>query len=84
MRGRCRGVCLWVTEDRAQSPNGWPVKAPPESTESILTHRLSPRARATWPEPTGISVRFRANSAYVDARYPDGTVSKLRRRRYGG
>ena len=31
-----------------------------------------------------VDVRYRANFAYVDGRYPDGTVIKLCRLRYGG
>ena len=60
------------------------VKAPPQSTKSSLTYRLNDHARTTWPELDGVSVRFRANFAYVDGRYPDGTLIKLCRLRYGG
>ena len=60
------------------------VKAPPQSTKSSLTYRLNDHARTTWPELHGVSVRFRANFAYVDGRYPDGTLIKLCRLRYGG
>jgi hypothetical protein len=60
------------------------VKAPPESTKSSLTYRLNQHARTAWPELAGVSIRFRANFAYVDGRYPDSTMIKLCRLRYGG
>lgn len=60
------------------------VKAPPASTKTSLTQRLTQRARDRWPELAGIEVRFRSNFAYVDGRYDDGTVLKLCRLRYGG
>ncbi len=60
------------------------VKPPPPSTKSSLTYRLNDHARTFWPELAGVSVRFRANFAYVDGRYPDGTMIKLCRLRYGG
>jgi hypothetical protein len=60
------------------------VKAPPPSTKTSLTQRLNERARVRWPDLAGVDVRFRANFAYVDGRYPEGTVVKLCRLRYGG
>jgi hypothetical protein len=60
------------------------MNAPPESTKSSLSQRLNDHARSCWPELDGVEVRFRANFAYVDGRYPDGTVMKLCRLRYGG
>ncbi len=60
------------------------MKAPPQSTKNSLTYGLNNHARNAWPELAGVSVRFRANFAYVDGRYPDGTVIKLCRLRYGG
>jgi hypothetical protein len=60
------------------------MKAPPTSTKTSLTQRLNLRARARWPDLTSVEVRFRANFAYVDGRYADGTVLKLCRLRYGG
>jgi hypothetical protein len=60
------------------------VKAPPASTKASLTQRLNDRARSRWPDLAGVEVRFRANFAYVDGRYPDGTLVKLCRLRYGG
>ena len=60
------------------------MKAPPESTKTSLTHRLNHRARDRWPDLTSIEVRFRANFAYVDGRYADGTGLKLCRLRYSG
>jgi hypothetical protein len=59
------------------------VKAPPTSTKTSLTQRLNHRARARWPDLTSVEVRFRANFAYVDGRYADGTILKLCRLRYG-
>jgi hypothetical protein len=59
------------------------VKAPPTSTKTSLTQRLNLRARARWPD-LSVEVRFRANFAYVDGRYADGTVLKLCRLRYSG
>ena len=60
------------------------MKSPPESTKTSLTRRLNGRARTTWRDLVDIEVRFRANFAYVDGRYADGTVIKLCRLRYGG
>jgi len=60
------------------------MKAPPESTKTSLTQHLNGRARTTWRDLVDIEVRFRANFAYVDGRYADGTVIKLCRLRYGG
>lgn len=60
------------------------MKAPPTSTKHSLESRLSSHQRDRWPDLAGIEVRFRANFAYVDGRYPDGTTLKLCRLRYGG
>jgi hypothetical protein len=60
------------------------VKAPPASTKTSLTQRLNRRAHDRWPDLAGIEVRFRANFAYVDGRYADGTILKLCRLRYSG
>lgn len=60
------------------------MKAPPASTKTSLTQRLNQRARARWSDLATVEVRFRANFAYVDGRYPDGTTLKLCRLRYGG
>jgi hypothetical protein len=60
------------------------VKAPPASTKTSLTQRLNSRATARWPDLAGVEVRFRANFAYIEGRYADGTVLKLCRLRYGG
>jgi hypothetical protein len=60
------------------------VKAPPASTKTSLTQRLNHHARARWPDLASVEVRFRANFAYIDGRYADGTVVKLCRLRYGG
>ena len=60
------------------------MKAPPASTKTSLTARLNHHARARWPDLASVEVRFRANFAYIDGCYPDGTVLKLCRLRYGG
>ena len=60
------------------------MKAPPGSTKDSLTSRLNSHARSRWPDLAAVEVRFRANFAYVDGRYGDGTVIKLCRLRYGG
>ncbi len=60
------------------------MKGPPESMRSSLTQRLNSRAAQRWPDLAGIEVRFRSNFAYVDGVYPNGTVEKLCRLRYGG
>jgi hypothetical protein len=60
------------------------MKAPPESTKHSLNVRLNNHARTRWPELAGIELRFRANFAYLNGRYDDGTTIKLCRLRYGG
>ena len=60
------------------------VKTPPQSTKSSLTHQLNQHARTAWPELAAVVIRFRSNFAYVDGRYPDGTVIRLCRLRYSG
>ena len=60
------------------------MKAPPESTKHSLTVRLNDHARIRWPELARVDLRFRANFGYIDGRYPDGTMIKLCRLRYGG
>ena len=60
------------------------MKAPPESIKASLASRLNDHARTRWPELDAVDVRFRANFAYVDGRYPDGTTLKLCRLRWGG
>jgi transposase len=60
------------------------MKAPPESTKHSLSRRITDRARDRWSDLESIDVRFRANFAYIDGRYPDGTTLKLCRLRYGG
>ncbi len=49
-----------------------------------LAQRLNARAAQRWPALAAIDVRFRANFAYVDGRWPDGTTEPLCRLRYGG
>jgi hypothetical protein len=60
------------------------MKAPPDSTKHSLTVRLNDHARTRWPELARVDIRFRTTFAYIDGRYPDGTVTKLCRLRYGG
>ena len=60
------------------------MKAPPRSTKHSLTVRLNDHARIRWPELAGVDLRFRANFAYLEWRYADGTAIKLCRLRYGG
>lgn len=60
------------------------MKAPPASTKTSLTQRLNHHARTRWPELASVEVRFRANFAYIDGRYADGTTLKLCRLRYSG
>lgn len=60
------------------------MKALPQSTKHSLNARLNNHARIRWPELAGVDLRFRANFAYIDGRYPDGTPIKLCRLRYGG
>jgi prepilin-type processing-associated H-X9-DG protein len=60
------------------------AKPPPESTKTSLRQRLSEHARTRWPDLTQVTVRYRANFAYVDGHLPDGTVLPLCRLRYGG
>ncbi len=49
-----------------------------------MTSRLNSHAHAHWPALHGINIRYRANFAYIDGRYHDGTTIKLCRLRYGG
>lgn len=59
------------------------MTAPPRSTKEGLASRLRSHASAHWPKVDHLDVRFRANSAYVEAQH-DGFVLKLCRLRYGG
>lgn len=61
-----------------------PMASPPESTKTSLQQRLCARARERWPQLTGVTVRFRANFAYVTGQLPDDTSLPLMRLRYGG
>ena len=70
--------------DRREARQDERVQAPPVSTKASLTQRLNLHARSRWPDLASVEVRFRANFAYVDGRYADGTVLKLCRLRYGG
>jgi hypothetical protein len=57
---------------------------PPESTKNSLRQRLARRARERWPQLASLTVRHRAQFAYVDGHLPDGQVLPLCRLRYGG
>jgi hypothetical protein len=60
------------------------VAKPPESTKTSLSQRLNSRARDRWPALAKVTVRFRAQFAYVDGQLADGDVLPLCRLRYGG
>jgi hypothetical protein len=60
------------------------VATPPASTKSSLQQRLNQRARERWPALARVTVRFRAQFAYVDGHLADGEVLPLCRLRYGG
>jgi hypothetical protein len=54
----------------------------PESTKVSLQRRLTQHAKARWPGLSGITVRYRAGFAYIDAQLPDGETIPLMRLRY--
>jgi hypothetical protein len=56
----------------------------PESTRRSVHLRLLDRQEARWPQLARVHVRFRAQFAYVDAEYPDGTRQPLCRLRCQG
>ncbi len=60
------------------------MATPPASTKSSLQQRLAQRARERWPALSKVTVRFRAQFAYVDGQLPDGQILPLCRLRYGG
>jgi prepilin-type processing-associated H-X9-DG protein len=60
------------------------MKAPPPSTKANLTASVNSHAREHWPSLANVTVRFRANFAYIDGHEHDGTIMKLCRLRYGG
>ena len=60
------------------------VATPPPSTKASLRQRLIARARQRWPQLTDLTVRHRAQFAYVDGHLTDGTTLPLFRLRYGG
>jgi prepilin-type processing-associated H-X9-DG protein len=57
---------------------------PPESTKRSLRSRLIAHARERWPELADLTIRHRAQFAYVDGHLRDGTTLPLFRLRYGG
>ncbi len=60
------------------------MATPPASTKASLGQRLSQRARERWPDLSQVTVRFRAQFAYVDGQLANGEVLPLCRLRYGG
>ena len=60
------------------------MASPPASTKTSLGQKLRARARARWPQLTGVTVRFRGKFAYVTGQLPDGQELPLCRLRYGG
>jgi hypothetical protein len=56
----------------------------PDSTRRSLDFRLGQHARERWPDLAGVTVRFRANFAYVDGEIVNGPTIRLCRLRYGG
>ncbi len=60
------------------------VPAIPESTKTSLAQRLGAHARDTWPQLSGVKVRYRGPFAYVDGELANGEIVPLMRLRYGG
>jgi hypothetical protein len=60
------------------------MAAPPSSTKTSLGQRLTAHARASWPQLSGVDVRFRGSFAYIDGHFADGETIPLCRLRYGG
>jgi hypothetical protein len=60
------------------------MAAPPASTKTSLSQKLTARARDRWPALTEVSVRFRGQYAYVGGQLPDGDILPLCRLRYAG
>ena len=60
------------------------VPAIPESTKTSLAQRLRAHARDTWPQLSGVTVRYRGAFAYIDGELPNGKILPLMRLRYGG
>jgi hypothetical protein len=60
------------------------VATPPASTKNGLEQRLAQRARTRWPALAKVTVRFRAQFAYIAGHLPDGQILPLCRLRYGG
>ncbi|WP_329587234.1 ATP-binding protein [Kitasatospora sp. NBC_01250] len=59
-------------------------KNPPESMQHHLRQRLNCRARARWPQVNAVTVRFRAEFAYVAAELTSGQILPLCRLRFTG
>ena len=56
----------------------------PDSTKSSLRQRLHARARERWPALSDVTVRHRAEYAYITGHLADGEQLPLCRLRYGG
>jgi hypothetical protein len=56
----------------------------PSSTRTSLAQRLEQRRRERWPSLTRLSLRVRANFAYIGGTYADDQELLLCRLRYGG
>jgi hypothetical protein len=60
------------------------MASPPASTKTSLGQKLRARARARWPQLTGVDIRFRGQFAYVTGQLPGGQDLPLCRLRYVG
>ena len=56
----------------------------PQATRQSLQRRLEQRSQVRWPDLTSLSLRFRADFAYVDGVLADDDVVSLCRLRYLG
>ncbi|MFF8395942.1 hypothetical protein [Streptomyces sp. NPDC016172] len=59
-------------------------KNPPESMQHHLRQRLAAHAKERWPQPSGVTVRYRAGFAYVEGGLPDQAPLPLCRLRFSG
>ena len=60
------------------------MAAPPPSTKTSLSQRLTAHARTHWPQLSRVAVRFRGPFAYIDGHFHDGEHVALCRLRYSG
>ncbi|MEU9126138.1 hypothetical protein AB0C96_41105 [Streptomyces sp. NPDC048506] len=61
-----------------------PIPTVPESTKSSLAQKLTARARAAWPQLTGLDIHHRGQFAYVDGELAHRQSVKLMRLHCGG